>query len=93
MNIIKVENVGSILGFVDKLEVKTGYKKEGVSNYSMIVILDADDIDNDNTLIKFRGLSIHALIIPKKYKHTFNESKYYEVIKNSFTKNAVISYY
>ena len=93
MNIIKVENVGSILASANKLEVKTGYKKEGISNFSMIIILDADDIENDNTLIKFRGLIISALIIPKKYKNTFNESKYYEVIKNSFTKNTEISYY
>ena len=93
MNIIKVENVGSILGFNNKIEVKTGYKKDGKSQFSTIVILDSDDIENDNTLVKFRGYNIDVLIIPKKYKYTFNGTKYYMVIKESFSKNIIISYF
>ncbi len=93
MNIIRVENLRSVIGYANKLEVNTGYKKDGVSHYNNIVILDADDIENDNTLIKFRGMVIDALMIPKKYKYTFNESKYYSVIKDSFKDTTVISYF
>ena len=93
MNIIKVENLKSVLGFTNKLEVNTGYKKDGVSHYNSIVILDADDIENENTLIKLRGVIIDALLIPKKYKFTFNDSKYYSGIKLNFKDSTVISYF
>ncbi len=93
MNIIKVENLKSVLGFTSKLEVNTGYKKDGVSHYNYIIILDTDDIENDNTLIKFKGMVIDALIIPKKYKFIFNDSKYYSKIKLYFKDSTVISYF
>src|ERR1035437_3440127 len=91
MNIIKVENVRRINGFVNRLQVLSDYKYN--PNKSTIVVLSEDDILNENSLIKLRGFIISSLLLPKKYKYTFNDTKVGKLIVPNLEKNNVISYY
>jgi len=91
MNIIKIENVKQITGFQNRLEIKSDYKYS--SENSIMAILSDDDINNDNCLVKLRGYVINILLLPKRYKYTFNETKTGELIAIQLSKNCVISYY
>ena len=91
MNIIKVENVRRIESFNHKLEIKSDYKYS--DNISTVVVLSEEDIDNVNSVIKLKGYSISALLIPKRKKYTFFETKVGEIVKQSLTEKSVISYY
>jgi hypothetical protein len=91
MNIIKVENGKGIIVSAHSLELKA--ERNQNANKAIIVVLSDDDINNDNTLIKLRGLIIDAIIIPKIRKYTFNESSYFEKIKPNLSKGLNISYY
>ena len=91
MNIVKIENFKSAFGFDNKVEIKADKrdtKKEGV-----MVVLSDEDIENINSLVKLRGYSIYVLLIPKKYKFTFNDSDYGKNLRHQFIPNVVISYY
>lgn len=92
MNIIKIENCRRIDGFSSRLEVKTNYKYNDSFN-AFIVILSEEDIQNDNCYKKLMGVAITGLLIPKKYKYTFNESPIYKYINMNFVKDFAISYY
>ena len=92
MNIIKIENCRRIDGFSSRLEVKTNYKYNDSFN-AFIVILSEEDIKNDNCLLKLRGVTISGLLIPKKYKYTFNESPIYKYVTMNLVKDFAISYY
>lgn len=93
MNIIKVENVKGFFGSTHKVEVRTGYKKNGESTFSTIVVLDGEDIENDNTIVKLKTHNIDCLLIPKKYKFTFNETKCFKWITPYLVKDFTISYF
>jgi hypothetical protein len=58
-----------------------------------MVVLSAEDIENINSLINLRGYSIYVLLIPKKYKFTFNDTDYHKSIVANLMPNYVISYY
>ena len=91
MNIIKIENVRRINGFVNRLEIVSNYRYDGT--YSALLILSEEDILNENSLIKLRGFIISSLLLPKKYKYTFNDTKVGKLIVPNLEKNTVISYY
>ena len=92
MNIIRVDNVKSVLPTTFSLTLNIEKHKDLNKTYT-IVILDEDDIANSNTLIKLKGISISCLIIPKKFKYTFNETKYYDVLKSQMEKDDCVTYY
>lgn len=91
MNIIKIENVRTINGFDNRLEIIGNYQYD--AKYSTLIILSEDDILNDNSLLKLKGYSISALLLPKKYKYTFNDLPVGKLIVPNLEKNTVISYY
>lgn len=91
MNIIKIENVKRIQGFHNKVEITSEFKH--TERYSVLVVLSDDDINNDNSLLKLRGYDISTLLIPKRYKYTFAETKVGVLIRPQLNKNYVISYY
>ena len=91
MNIIKVENVRNIEGFNNKIEIKSDYKYS--DKQSIIVVLSEDDINNDNSLVKLRGYDISGLLIPKRFKFTFDETTVGKLIKQQLNRKNIISYY
>jgi len=92
MNIIKIENYKSAIGFNDKVEIYVEKRKD-LNRQGVVVILSEDDIENFNTIIKLKGYSIYLLIIPKKYRFTFNDTKYFKDLSHQFIPNVIISYY
>lgn len=91
MNIIKLENVNKVNTFNHKLEIKSNYRHDETS--TIMVILSEEDVNNDNCVIKLRGYIVKILILPKKYKFTFNDTKTYKAIINNLSDNFIISYY
>ena len=91
MNIIKVENVRRINGFVNRLEIISNYRYDGT--YSALLILSENDILNDNSLLKLKGYDISALLLPEKYKYTFNDTKVGKMIQPQLIIGYIISYY
>lgn len=91
MNIIKVENVRRIEGFNNRIEIKSDYKYSDKT--SALVILNEDDINNDNSIIKLRGLMISVLLIPKRNKYTFADTSVGKLVKSCLTEKSIISYY
>jgi hypothetical protein len=92
MNIIRIDNVKSTLSTSFSLTINIEKYKDLNKSFT-IVILDEDDIENMNSLIKLKGIVIDTLIIPKKYKFTINETKYYDVLSTQFDKDYKITYY
>jgi hypothetical protein len=92
MNIIRTENVKSTLSTSYSLTLNIEKHKD-LNKSCTIVILDGDDIENMNSLIKLKGIVIDILIIPKKFKYTMNDTKYYDVISTQFDKDYKITYY
>jgi hypothetical protein len=93
MNIINIENVRKINGFVNRLEIETRNPFSDSVKTITMVILSEDDILNDNSLLKLKGYSISILLLPKKYKYTFNDLPVGKLIVPNLEKNTVISYY
>lgn len=91
MNIINIENVRRIEGFNNKVEIKSDYKYS--DKISTVVILNEDDINNDNSTIKLRGVVISALLIPKRNKYTFADTNVGKLLKPCLTEKSIISYY
>lgn len=91
MNIIKIENTKRFIGFSNKVEISSNYKYSDNNHY--LVILNNDEINNDNTINKLKGYSISCLLIPKKYRYTFNETSLGKIIKVNLKENCIISYY
>ena len=91
MNIIKIENYKSCFGSTHSIEIKSDHTLNVNKGY--IIVLSEEDINNLNTLIKLRGYLIDVLLIPKKFKFTFNDTDYYNLIKIQLSKRHTISYY
>lgn len=91
MNIVRIENVKDIDTLNGKIDIKSNqhHTNESVN----MVILSADDINNDNSMIALKGYSIRILVIPKKYRYTFYETKLGSLIKSQFDSKCNISYY
>lgn len=92
MNIIRLENVKSTLATTYSLTLNVEKNKD-IGKHFVIVVLDEEDIENKNTLIKLKGINIDVLLIPKKLKYSFNESEYFEVLSLQLNKENNITYY
>lgn len=91
MNIIKIENIGRINSFNNRLDIKNGNNLP--DKFSTMVVLSDDDINNENCLIKLRGYLVNILLLPKKYKYTFNDTLTGQMITHNLITGCVISYY
>lgn len=91
MNIIKVENVRRIDGYNNRVEIKSDYKYS--DKLSTVVILNEDDINNDNSILKLRGVMISVLLIPKRNKYTFADTEVGKLLKPCLSEKSIISYY
>lgn len=92
MNIIRLDNVKSNLATTYSLTLNIEKHKELNKPY-VIVVLSEEDINNMNSLIKLKALTINTLMIPKSFKFSFNESKYYESLVAQLDKEHNITYY
>lgn len=92
MNIIRLDNVKSTLATTYSLTLNVEKNKD-IGNHFVIVVLDEDDINNINTIIKLKGINIDVLMIPNKVKFTFNESKYFDALLSQLNKEYYITYY
>lgn len=92
MNIIRLDNVKSALATTYSLTLNVEKNKD-IQKHFVIVVLDEEDIENKNTLIKLKGLNIDVLMIPKKLKFSFNESEYFDVLSSQLNKENHITYY
>lgn len=92
MNIIRLDNIKSSLSTTYSLTLNVEKHKDLNKRFT-IVVLDEDDVENINSLVKLKGISINVLIIPKKFKYSFNESKYYKEIMSQLDKNYEITYF
>lgn len=91
MNIIKINNVKSVLGMAYSIEIKSNERFK--NEISTMVILDEQDIVNENRAIKLRGYYISILIIPTKYKYIFNDTPMGKIIRPNLNEKTIISYY
>lgn len=92
MNIIKIENVRRMDSTTYSVIVKSDYIYS--EKTSTIVVLNEEDVENSNCLIKLKGYDVSALLIPKKYKYTFNETSTGKAIMPLYNeKYYTISYY
>lgn len=92
MNIIRLENVKSSMATTYSLTLNVEKNKD-IGKTFVIVILNEDDVNNDNSLIKLRGFNINVLAIPKKIKFTFNEGEYFKALELQLDKDYKITYY
>ena len=92
MNIIRVENVKSSLATTYSLTL-TVEKYKDLNKEHTIVVLNEEDIKNTNTLLKLRGVNINILMIPKKYKFSFNETDYFKMLEIQLDENYKVTYY
>lgn len=92
MNIIRLDNVKSSLATSYSLTLNIEKYKDLKKPFT-IVILNESDINNINSLIKLRGVSITILIIPQKFKFTFNETKYYNNLMTQLDEDYKITYF
>lgn len=92
MNIIRLDNVKSSLATTYSLTLNVEKNKDLEKKFT-IVVLDEEDVNNMNTLIKLKGFNINVLMLPKKIKFSFNESKYFEEISSQLDKDYKITYY
>lgn len=91
MNIIKLENVGRVTPFLNKLEIGSNYHAK--EKFSYMVVLSEDDINNSNSFIKLKDISISILLLPKKYKFTFNDTEMGKLVLTNLDSKSIISYY
>ena len=91
MNIIKIDNVKRIETTASGLIIKSNQIND--DKVTVVAILSESDINNDNTYIKLIGHSIACLVLPKKYKHTFFETKMGELVRMNLIENYDITYY
>lgn len=94
MNKIKLHNVTGTFATIHSVEVNSG--KQYLSQYnkmSMMVILNEDEINNPNTIIKVKGCDISVLFIPTKFRYTFFDTELGKLIQIYLTKNHWITYY
>ena len=94
MNIIKVHNVTGIVATTHGLEVNTG--KQYLPPHDKItamVIMNDDEINNRNSIVKVKGYEISTLFIPIKYRYTFMDMEMGKLIQVYLTKNHHITYY
>lgn len=92
MNIIRIDNAKSTLATTYSLTVNVEKHKD-INKTLTVVILSEEDIKNENSIIKLKGINIDVLVLPKKIKFSFNETKYYEHISTQFTKDYNVTYY
>lgn len=92
MNIIKIQNVGKINSFNNRLDIKSNVVFNSTKDKLMVVLSD-DDVNNENCLIKLRGYVVNILLIPKKYKYTFNNTLTGQMIIPNLITGCIISYY
>lgn len=94
MNIIKIHNVTGVNATTHSLEVNTG--KQYLPPHDKIttmVIMNEDEINNRNSIVKVKGYMISVLFIPTKFRFTFMETEIGKLIQVYLTKNHRITYY
>lgn len=94
MNKIKLHNTTGILATTHGVEVNSG--KQYLTQHdkmSMMVILNEDEINNPNTIVKVKGCDISVLFIPTKFRYTFFETELGKLIQVYLTKNHHITYF
>ena len=94
MNKIKLHNVTGINSSSHGVEVNHG--KQYLSQFdkmAMIVILNEDEINNRNTIIKLKSCQIDVLLIPTKFKYTFFETELGKDFDIHLSKNHHITYF
>ena len=74
MNIIRVDNIKGCLATTFSLTLNVEKYKD-IKKECTLVVLSEDDIESDVTLVKLKGLNISILVLPKKVKFIFNETK------------------
>lgn len=89
MNIIKINNIKKIVGTSRGLDIKTNETFIDKDRY--ILILNEEDINNENRIVKLKGYDFECFIIPNKFKYTFNETKLGKLILHQLS--GVITYY
>jgi len=93
MNIIRINNIKNVHANAHSIEIKTESNLSSDKRHTM-VILSEEDMINDNLVNnKLRGLGIDILLIPKKYKYTFDQTPIAKEIKLCLYQNHEISYY
>jgi hypothetical protein len=94
MNIIKVHNVTGINSTTHGLEVNTGKRYiPPHDKITVMMILNDDEINNRNSIIKIKGWNISTLFIPTKFRYTFFETELGKLIQMYLVKNYKITYY
>jgi len=94
MNKIKLHNVTGIHANSHSIEVNLG--KQYLSQHDkmvMMVILNEEEINNRDTIIKLKSCQIDVLLIPTKFKYTFFDMELGKYIETHLTKNHEITYY
>lgn len=91
MNIIKIENIKRIETTTSGLIIKSNHIND--DKVTIIVIFSESDINNDNCVIKLKGVTIGCLILPIKYKHTFFDTKTGKLVRPFLVENFDITYY
>ncbi len=94
MNQIKINNMGSIGVNTHSIDINSRIQPASIDKISdLIIILSEEEILNDNFFEKLRGKLIRILIIPKRFKYTFNETPISILIKPCLNEKSHISYY
>jgi hypothetical protein len=87
MNIIRTENVKSVSATTYSLTVYVEKCKDLNKPQHLTVILSDDDLTNINSLVKLKGYIIDTLVIPKKYRFTFNDTEHYKILQGQLREN------
>jgi hypothetical protein len=94
MNIIKIHNVTGVNATTHGLEVNTGKQYlPPHDKMTTMVIMNEDEINNRNSIVKVKGYMISVLFIPLKFRFTFMETEMGQLIQVYLTKNHKITYY
>lgn len=92
MNIVRIDNIKGCLATTYSLTLNVEKYKD-LKKDCALVILSEEDIENENTLIKLKGININILMLPKKYKFIFDETKYFKHLASQLLEDYKITYY
>jgi len=92
MNIVRIENIKGCLATTYSLTLNVEKYKD-LHKDCTLVILSEEDIEDEHTIIKLKGINISILMLPKKYKFIFDETKYYKHLVTQLSEDYKITYY
>ena len=94
MNKIKLHNVTGINASSHSVEINHGKQYlSQLDKMAMIVILNEEEINNRDTIIKLKSTQIDVLLIPTKFKYTLFETELGKYIETHLSKNHHITYF